>query len=192
MATDFSAAHPDVTVCHGRPVDVSGRLSKEIAVYDLLDSLGIAYRRIDHEAIFTAEGCAWVKRLLGIPICKNLFLTDRCRTAYYLLLMPGEKRFSTREFSHLIGSSRLSFAPEEDLLRLLNLTPGSVSVFGLMNDRDNRVSLYIDDDVLAYEGFGCHPCINTTSLRFSTDDLLHRILPAMHHDFHTVHLTGLS
>ena len=104
--------------------------------------------------------------------------------------MPGEKRFSTREFSHLIGSSRLSFAPEEDLLRLLDLTPGSVSVLGLMNDRDNRVTLYIDDDVLAYDGFGCHPCINTSSLRFSTDDLLHRILPALHHDFHTVHLTG--
>ena len=183
-------AHAGTVVYDGRPADVSGRLAKEIAVYDLLDSLNVAYRRVDHEAIFTAEGCAWVKQLLGIPICKNLFLTDRCRTTYYLLLMPGEKRFSTREFSHLIGSSRLSFAPEEDLLRLLDLTPGSVSVLGLMNDRDNRVTLYIDDDVLAYDGFGCHPCINTSSLRFSTDDLLHRILPALHHDFHTVHLTG--
>ncbi len=190
MSSIFPDAHAGVFVCDGRPADVSGRLAKEIAVYDLLDSLGVAYRRVDHEAIFTAEGCAWVKQLLGIPICKNLFLTDRCRTTDYLLLMPGEKRFSTREFSHLIGSSRLSFAPEEDLLRLLDLTPGSVSVLGLMNDRDNRVTLYIDDDVLAYDGFGCHPCINTSSLRFSTDDLLHRILPALHHDFHTVHLTG--
>ena len=190
MSSIFPDANAGVFVCDGRPADVSGRLAKEIAVYDLLDSLGVAYRRVDHEAIFTAEGCAWVKQLLGIPICKNLFLTDRCRTTDYLLLMPGEKRFSTREFSHLIGSSRLSFAPEEDLLRLLDLTPGSVSVLGLMNDRDNRVTLYIDDDVLAYDGFGCHPCINTSSLRFSTDDLLHRILPALHHDFHTVHLTG--
>lgn len=190
MSSIFPDAHAGAVVCDGRPADVSGRLAKETAVYDLLDSLGVAYRRVDHEAIFTAEGCAWVKQLLGIPICKNLFLTDRCRTTYYLLLMPGEKRFSTREFSHLIGSSRLSFAPEEDLLRLLDLTPGSVSVLGLMNDRDNRVALYIDEDVLAYDGFGCHPCINTSSLRFSTDDLLHRVLPALHHDFHTVHLTG--
>ena len=128
MSSIFPDAHAGVVVCDGRPADVSGRLAKEIAVYDLLDSLGVAYRRVDHEAIFTAEGCAWVKQLLGIPICKNLFLTDRCRTTDYLLLMPGEKRFSTREFSHLIGSSRLSFAPEEDLLRLLDLTPGSVSV----------------------------------------------------------------
>lgn len=177
-------------ILHGRPLDVTKRLPKELAVYDLLDTLQIEYLRVDHAPIFTAEGCAWVKQLLGIPICKNLFLTNSTHTRYDLLLMPGEKRFVTREFSHLIGSSRLSFASEETLLQLLNLTPGSVSVFGLMNDHTNRVSLWIDEDVLAYDGFGCHPCINTSSLRFSTKDLLQRILPAMHHTCHTVRLTG--
>ena len=168
----------------------SGRQPRELRTYDFLNSLSIPYTRIDHPAAMTMEACQEVDKALGVHMCKNLFLCNRQQTDFYLLLMPGEKRFSTREFSHLIGSSRLSFAPEEDLLRLLDLTPGSVSVLGLMNDRDNRVTLYIDDDVLAYDGFGCHPCINTSSLRFSTDDLLHRILPALHHDFHTVHLTG--
>ncbi len=191
MATEaFASPHTAPVVQQGRPDDAASRLPKEQAVYDLLDALQVSYLRVDHAPIFTAEGCAWVKQLLGIPICKNLFLTNAAHTRYDLLLMPGEKRFVTREFSRLIGSSRLSFASEEALLQLLNLTPGSVSVFGLMNDTDNRVSLWIDEDVLAYDGFGCHPCINTSSLRFSTADLLQRILPAMHHTCHTVRLTG--
>ena len=144
----------DKTVYVGRPLDVQGRLPKEIAVYDLLDELEISYTRLDHEAIFTVEGCNEVDRLMDISICKNLFLCNRQKTKFYLLLMRGDKRFSTADFSGQIDSPRLSFAPEEYMVKYLNTTPGSVSVMGLMNDAEHQVSLYIDKDVLDEEYLG--------------------------------------
>ena len=165
----------------GRPADCAGRLAKEVRVYDLLDSLEIQYQRIDHEAAMTMEACAAVDEVLDATICKNLLLCNRQATHFYLLMIPGNKQFKTSELSHEIGSSRLSFASAEYMERFLDITPGSVSVLGLMNDRENRVQLLIDADVLKGEFFGCHPCINTTSLRMRTADLMEKILPAVGH-----------
>ena len=165
----------------GRPADCAGRLAKEVRVYDLLDSLEIQYQRIDHEAAMTMEACAAVDEVLDATICKNLLLCNRQATHFYLLMIPGNKQFKTSELSHQIGSSRLSFASAEYMERFLDITPGSVSVLGLMNDRENRVQLLIDADVLKGEFFGCHPCINTTSLRMRTADLMEKILPAVGH-----------
>jgi Ala-tRNA(Pro) deacylase len=165
----------------GRPADCAGRLAKEVRVYDLLDSLEIQYQRIDHEAAMTMEACAAVDEVLDATICKNLLLCNRQATQFYLLMIPGNKQFKTSELSHQIGSSRLSFASAEYMERFLDITPGSVSVLGLMNDRENRVQLLIDADVLKGEFFGCHPCINTTSLRMRTADLMEKILPAVGH-----------
>ena len=166
---------------HGRPEDCSGRLDKEIRVYDLLDSLGISYQRIDHESAMTMEACAAIDLALDATICKNLLLCNRQRTAFYLLMLPGEKQFKTSTFSKMIGSSRLSFAEGEYMERFLDITPGSLSVLGLMNDRDHQVQLIIDEDVLKGEFIGCHPCINTSSLRLKTTDLMERIIPALGH-----------
>ena len=166
---------------NGRPVDGAGRLDKEIRVYDLLDSLGIGYQRIDHEAANTMEACAAIDAALDATICKNLLLCNRQCTAFYLLMIPGDKHFKTSVLSKEIGSSRLSFADGEYMERFLDITPGSLSVLGLMNDKENRVQLLIDQDVLRGEYFGCHPCINTSSLRLRTDDLMERILPAIDH-----------
>ena len=166
----------------GRPGDCSGRLEKEIRSYDLLDSLGVRYQRIDHEAAMTMEACAEIDRVLDATICKNLLLCNRQCTAFYLLMIPGDKVFKTSELSHQIGSSRLSFAKPEYMEQFLDITPGSVSVLGLMNDRDNHVQLLIDEDVLKGEYFGCHPCINTSSLRIRTKDLTEKIIPAMGHE----------
>lgn len=165
----------------GRPEDCRDRLPKEIRVYDLLDALGIAYQRIDHEAAMTMEACAAIDEALDAVICKNLLLCNRQQTDFYLLMIPGDKQFKTSALSKQIGSSRLSFASAEHMERLLDITPGSVSVLGLMNDREKQVRLLIDEDVLKGEYFGCHPCINTSSLRLRTDDLMNRILPAMDH-----------
>ena len=167
---------------NGRPAICEGRLPKEIRCYDLLDSLGIDYQRIDHEAANTMEACAAVDESLGATICKNLLLCNRQATTFYLLMIPGDKTFKTSVLSKKIGSSRLSFASAEHMEELLDITPGSVSVLGLMNDKDNRVQLLIDEDVLAGEYIGCHPCINTSSLRFRTSDLLQKIIPAMGHE----------
>ena len=165
-----------------RPADCTGRLDKEIRCYDLLDRLGISYRRIDHEQANTMEACAAIDEALNATICKNLLLCNRQKTSFYLLMLPGGKQFKTSVFSRQIGSSRLSFADPEHMEQFLEITPGSLSVLGLMNDQEGRVRLVIDEDVLKGEFFGCHPCVNTSSLRIATADLTQKIIPAMDHE----------
>ena len=167
---------------NGRPTDSQGRLDKEIRVYDFLDSLGVSYQRIDHEAAMTMEACEEIDRTLEATICKNLLLCNRQETQFYLLMLPGDKMFKTKDLSAQIGSSRLSFAKAEYMEQYLDITPGSLSVLGLMNDKDKMVRLLIDEEVLAGEYIGCHPCINTSSLRLRTKDLVEKIIPAMEHE----------
>lgn len=178
----------DMILVKGRPGSNEGREEKEIRVYDLLDSLGIEYERIDHEPAMTMEVCAEIDRVLDATICKNLFLCNRQETAFYLLMIPGDKPFKTKDISAQIGSSRLSFASAENMEKYLDITPGSVSVLGLMNDKECAVRLLIDEDVLEGEFVGCHPCVNTSSLRIRTADLIEKILPAMEHAYTKVHL----
>lgn len=175
---------------NGRPANTAGRLDKEIRVYDFLDKLKIDYQRVDHEAAMTMEACEEIDRTLGddTTICKNLFLCNRQETNFYLLLMPGSKPFKTKDLSAQIGSSRLSFAKPEYMEKYLDITPGSVSVMGLMNDSEKKVQLLIDKDIMKEPYFGCHPCINTSSLKFTTEDLTQKIIPALGHDPITVNL----
>lgn len=170
----------DPNVYTGRPADT--RIPKEERCYDLLDSLGVPYARVDHEHADTIEACREIEGLLGCEICKNLLLTNRQMTEAWLLLMPGDKPFKTRLLSRQIGSARLSFASAEQMLRHLDITPGSVSVLGLMNDRGRQVRLLIDRDLLRQTYIGMHPCINTSSLRIRTADVLEKLLPAMEHE----------
>ncbi len=175
---------------NGRPSNEAGRLEKEIRTYDLLDKLNVPYQRIDHEAAETMEICAEIDKVLEATICKNLFLCNRQKTNFYLLMMPGDKTFKTKELSKQIGSARLSFASPEDMERYLDITPGSVSIMGLMNDTENVVQLLVDEDVLKGEYVGCHPCINTSSIRIKTEDLFGTVLEAMHHTMRVVKLVG--
>lgn len=170
----------DQNLYHGRPAS-GQRLDKELRCYDLLDRLGLTYDRADHDAADTIEACAAVEDVLGAGICKNLFLTNRQQTAFYLLLMPGHKPFRTKDLSHQIGSARLSFASPEHMRELLDITPGSVSVLGLMNDHDGRVRLLIDRDLLKDAYLCCHPCINTSTLKLRMADAIDVLIPAMKH-----------
>jgi Ala-tRNA(Pro) deacylase len=170
-----------LTLQRGRPADESGRLPKEIRVYDLLDRLAVDYERIDHPAAMTMEACEEIDRALEATICKNLFLCNRQQTDFYLLMMPGNKKFVTKDLSSQLGVSRLSFGSPEYMEQLLDITPGSLSVMGLMNDHDGRVQLLIDEDVLQGDMIGFHPCINTSSLRLRLSDLMDTIIPAMGH-----------
>ncbi len=170
-----------MTLHEGRPASNDGRLEKEIRTYDFLDSLAIPYWRLDHAPADTMEICRDIDENLGATICKNLFLCNRQQTTFYLLMMPANKPFKTKDLSAQIGSSRLSFASAEHMDQYLDITPGSVSVLGLLNDKDNAVQLLMDKDVLSGEFIGCHPCINTSSLRLYTKDLTEKILPALHH-----------
>lgn len=176
-------------IYHGRPKYDDGRLEKELKVYDLLDELGISYERVDHEALQTIEACQKVDETLGISICKNLFLCNRQKTAYYLLLLPGYKALKTKELSKQIPTSRLSFASGEDMEEYLNVTPGSATIMGLMFDPENLVQLVIDEELLREEWFGCHPCINTSSLKLRTEDVIGKYLQAVHHEYLTVNLS---
>ena len=173
---------------NGRPQNTEGRLEKEIRTYDFLDSLGVEYQRVDHEAAMTIEACQEIDKTLEISICKNLFLCNQQKTKFYLLLMPGTKKFVTKDLSKQIQSARLSFAKENFMEELLGLTPGSVSIMGLMNDTGNQVRLLIDRDVLKEEYLGCHPCINTSSLKLKMQDVLDKFLPSVHHDYTVVDL----
>ena len=174
----------------GRPADVTGRLPKEIRVYDLLDSLGIEYQRIDHDVTMTMEACAAVDAALEATICKNLLLCNRQQTQFYLLMMPGDKKFKTKELSSQINSARLSFAGPDSMLEYLDIEPGAVSIMGLMNDKDKNVQLLIDEDVLKDEYLGCHPCVCTSSLKIRTSDVIEKFIPATGHTYMTVHLVG--
>ena len=174
----------------GRPEDVNGREEREIRVYDLLDKLGIEYLRTDHEHADTMEACNEIDAVLDVLICKNLFLCNRQKTNFYLLMMPGDKPFKTKELSSQIHSARLSFASAEDMEKYLDIHPGAVSVMGLMNDHENKVQLLVDEDVLKGEYLGCHPCVNTSSLKMKTSDVIDRFLPATGHPYRTVVLNG--
>lgn len=167
---------------NGRPADLSGRLDKEKRVYELLDELGIEYARVDHPAAETMEACEEIEKVLGVEICKNLFLCNRQKTDFYLLMMPGSKPFKTKDITKQLGCARLSFAGAEFMQEFLDITPGSVSVMGLMNDKENRVRLVIDKDILDGEYIGCHPCINTSSLSIKTQDIINKFLPAVTHE----------
>ncbi len=179
-----------MTIETGRPADCSGRPEKECAVYDLLERLDIPFTRADHPAAFTMEECEAISQALHTPICKNLFLCNRQKTAFYLLLLPASKPFRTKEITAQLGCARLSFAGEEQLASLLHLTPGSATIFGLQYDTENRVQLVVDRDLLDEAYFGCHPCINTSTIRLKTSDVFDRLTHALHHDYTLVTLKG--
>lgn len=166
--------------------DKTGRLPKEMAVYSLLDELSIPYERVDHAVTETMEACENIDMLLDVSMCKNLFLRNRQKTAFYLLMMPGKKKFKTKDVSKQLGTSRLSFAEAEYMEQYLNITPGSVSVLGLMNDSNHAVHLVIDKELLDNEYIGCHPCINTSSLKIRTEDILNIFLKHTGHTWTTV------
>lgn len=172
----------DRTLYEGAPEDMTGRLPKEIRTYELLNALGVHFFRMDHDATASMDYCMEVEEILDIHMCKNLFLCNQQKTKFYMLMMPGKKKFKTKNLSKQINSARLSFAGDEFMEEFLDITPGSVSVLGLANDKENHVQLLIDSDVIKDEYIGCHPCMNTSSLKIKTADLLEKILPAVHHE----------
>ncbi len=179
---DNKTFHIDHDLYSGRPESQGKRLDKEMEVYNLLDSLGIEYLRADHDPADTIEDCEEVEKIIGVDICKNLFLCNRQMTKFYVLMMPGKKPFKTKDISHQIGSSRLSFAPADKMLEFLNITPGSVSIMGLANDKNNEVQLLMDREIAESEYVRCHPCINTSTLKIKTKDILEVFLPKINHD----------
>lgn len=171
----------DQTRHTGRPRDAEGRDPLELACYDFLDGLNVPYDRVDHAPAFHIETCHQVEAVLGAPIAKNLFLCNRQKTQFYLLLLEGDKVFKTKYLSVQLGCSRLSFAEPEDLERLLGVQPGSASLLGLLRDRNNAVRLVLDEPLLQQTYLGLHPCRNTSTLRIAMEDVRSRVIPALGH-----------
>ena len=171
-----------VTVETGAPANAAERDARERRCYDLLERLGVTFRRADHEAAGTMEICREIEKSLGCPICKNLLLTNRQQTDFYLLLMEGDKVFKTKYLSKALGCSRLSFATDEQMEALVDITPGSLSVLGLMNDPEKKVRLVIDRPVSEQPEIGFHPCRNTSTLAVSMADFREKLLPALGHE----------
>ena len=172
----------------GVPANAAERDGRERRCYELLDRLGVPYRRADHEPANTMELCREIETTLGCPICKNLLLTNRQQTDFYLLLMEGDKVFKTKYLSKALGCSRLSFATDEHMEQLVDITPGSLSVLGLMNDPERRVRLVVDRPVLEQPEIGFHPCLNTSTLAVSMTDFREKLLPALGHEMTVVEL----
>ena len=156
---------------------------REKRTYEFLDKLGIKYERYEHEPVMTIEEAAELDKKMGLEICKNLFLSTRHSTEFYLLLMQGSKKFNTGKVSKQIGVPRMTFADDVHMLEYLDIRPGSVSPLGLINDKGNNVGLLIDEDVLNMEKIAVHPCVNTATLVIETSDLVQNILPACGHAY---------
>jgi Ala-tRNA(Pro) deacylase len=135
---------------------------------------------VDHEHADTMEDCLLIESVLGGKICKNLFLCNRQGTEFYLLMMPGDKPFKTKYLSGQLGCARLSFADAEHMARYLETIPGSVSALELIFDRENRVKLVIDRDLLRDDTVSGHPGFSTSTLRLSREDLLRYVEAAGH------------
>ena len=163
-------------------------LPQEAAAFDLLEQLGIDYDRVSSEPADTMEKCAAVSAVLGMPICKNLFLCNRQKTQFYLLCMGPDKPFHTKDLSAQIGSARLSFAPEEKLWELLRCTPGSATILGLANDTEHQVRLLMECGIYDADYLSCHPCICTSSLKLKMSDVLTKLLPHTGHEVTVVDL----
>jgi conserved hypothetical protein len=163
----------------GRPVDIEKRQEKEKRCYDFLDNIGVEYEVVDHDEASDMEKCREIEGALGVKICKNIVLCNRQETVFFLFMMPGDKKYVTKDISKKLEVSRLSFAKENYLKEFLDVTPGSVSVLGLLNDKDNRVDLVIDSDVIKENFIRCHPCVNTSTLKIATTDFLNKVIPAL-------------
>lgn len=177
-------------IVKGRPKEAGNRLPREMRTYDFLDQLELEYIRADHEPAYTMEACNDIDQALQVRMCKNLFLCNRQKTNYYLLMMPGEKKFKTKELSAQINSARLSFADGEDMVKYLDIEPGALSIMGLMNDHEHMVQLLIDEEVMKEEYLGCHPCVCTSSIKVKMKEMIEKFLSQTGHEYRLVHLTG--
>lgn len=173
----------------GRPTEGNeSRTEAETAVYDFLDRTGVEYVTLCHPAAFTMEECEAVRRDIGAPVFKNLFLTNRQQTDFYLLMIPADKPFKTKYLSSQLGCARLSFASVEKMEELLHIQPGAVSPMGLIHDKEHKVRLIIDRDLAATSSYACHPCVNTASVAMPLSDLLEKVIPATGHSHTWVEL----
>lgn len=158
----------------------------EQKVYEILQKLNVNYIKYDHEPLYTIEAAKDLDAKMGFAICKNLFLSSRHQTEFFLLFMDGSKKFNTGKVSKQLGVPRMTFAGEEHMWQFLKIHPGAVSPLGLLFDTEKKVQFLIDSDVLSMEKIAMHPCVNTATVALDTKDFIQKVLPASEHSYKVV------
>ena len=148
----------------------------ESCVCRLLETLGISWQMMHHAPVRTSADCTEIERELHTSGCKNLFLRGSSGTAWYLVLLPPEEKADLRALAVQLGEKRLSFAGKEDVKNILHTEPGAVSILCLCFETAEQVRVLIHRKILEKETIGCHPCINTASLKLSVRDLTEKFL----------------
>jgi Ala-tRNA(Pro) deacylase len=156
-------------------------------VYDVLKELDITYEVVEHEPAFTADDMEKFLPAFDAQICKNLFLRDQKGKQHYLVVMAKEKPFNLKEFGDKQGLGKMSFASEKRLLKYLDVPSGSVSPFGLINDEDAHVIVYMDEALKDCDHVGVHPNVNDATVKLSSSDLM-KFMNALDHDVYWVAL----
>jgi Ala-tRNA(Pro) deacylase len=150
-------------------------------VFGALNDLHIPFQRVDTDEAITMDDCVMIDQRLQMKMVKTLFLCNRQQTEFYLFITCGDKSFRSKDFSHALGISRVSFAPAEMLLTMLHTHVGAATVLSMLEDDDNRVKVVMDKDVTAEEWYGCSDGTTTGYMKLRTDDVMNVFLPFVHH-----------
>lgn len=150
-------------------------------VHQLLNELKIDFWWVDNDEVSSMEECIEINNSLGAEIVKTVFLCNRQKTIFYLMILPPNKPFDSKAFSAAMNAPRLSFASGELMEQYLGVTPGSATIMGLINDTDNNIELVIDKDIAEKEWFACNPGTNKSHIKLKTSDLLGKVLPSINH-----------
>lgn len=153
----------------------------EEKVYETLEELKIPYYRVETEPLISMEDCLVINEKLQMKTVKTLFLCNQQKTKFYLCIMPGDKRFDCKVFSRALQIARVSFGSEQLMNELLETQIGACSIFSALIDKENKVQIVIDQDVLKEEDYGCSDGTTTGYMKIKTKDVLEKILPYAHH-----------
>lgn len=151
-----------------------------MTIYEILDKLKISYEEISHKAVFTVEEANAIQEQINGVGCKNLFLTNK-KGKYYIYVLEDSKQANLKELQIFLNEKRLSFGKEEELNEILKLTKGSVTPLGIINDKDNLVTILLDKDLID-KRILAHPNVNTKTMSLEYKDLI-KIIEYTNHNY---------
>ena len=158
-------------------------------LFSLLDSLGIPVTTVRHPPLFTVADSQALRGEVAGGHTKNLFLKDR-KDAYYLLTVEEDAVVDLKHIHHQIGAAgRVSFGKPEALMELLGVMPGAVTAFGVINDTEGKVKLFLDETLMRHEVVNAHPLTNYATTSIRADDLV-RFARAVGHDPQILKMTA--
>ena len=150
-------------------------------VYKTLGKLFIKFERVETDEAITMEDCIEIDKKLNMKMVKTLFVTNRQKTNFYLFITCGNKRFDSKRFSSELNISRVSFADSSLMEEILNTKVGATTIFSVLIDKENKINVIIDKDVLNEEYYGCSDGTTTGYMKVKTEDIINKLLPYSNH-----------